>query len=168
MTIEGKVRVLLVEDEADSMDLMKETLLGLEDLSFNFFTASQGTEGLQILRETTVDVVLADILMPGMSGLEMLQQMNAAGFWVPCLFVTSLQRREAGIEAMRLGAFDFIEKPISLSKLDEPFHKAIHVSRAFQQLWQQHQAQSPGVMPPATLELMRLRAMRFQNHAGAW
>jgi DNA-binding NtrC family response regulator len=168
MTIEGDVRILLVEDEADGMDVLKETLLSLDGLNFQFQTATNGREALQILCENSVDLVLADILMPEMSGLEMLAEMNAKGFWLPCIFITSLQRREAGVEAMRLGAFDFIEKPLSRSRLEEPLHKAIHVSRAFQKFWQQHQS-APGNIPHAVaLEIARMRAMRFQSHAGVW
>lgn len=168
MSIEGEVRILLVEDEGDSMAVLQETLLSLDGLNFHFLTATQGRQGLHILHEQVVDLVVADIMMPEMSGLEMLGQMKAQGFWLPCIFVTSLQRRDVGIEAMRLGAFDFIEKPLSRSRIEEPIHKAIHVSRAFQKFWQEHQASLEGSSHAAALEITKLRAMRFQNHAGEW
>lgn len=168
MNINGQVRVLLVEDEADSMDLLQETLLSLNSLSWQFFTATQGREALHILNQQPIDLVLADILMPEMSGLEMLRHMNDAGIWIPCIFVTSLQRRDAGIEAMRLGAFDFIEKPLDRNRIEDPIRKAIHVSRAFQQFRQDRQ-ETPGTkLHPEVLEILKLRAMRFQSHAGEW
>jgi DNA-binding NtrC family response regulator len=147
MIIQGKVRVLLVEDEADSMDLLQETLLSLDGLTWNFYTATNGREAMDILKQTTIDLVLADILMPEMSGLEMLHHMN---------------------EAMRLGAFDFIEKPLSRRLMEDPVKKAIYVSRAFQQFKQDHGEASGSEPNPATLEILKLRAMRFQNHAGEW
>lgn len=168
MTIEGEVRVLLVEDEADSMDVLQETLFSLQGLNFHFLTATQGHQGLQILQEQPIDLIVADILMPEMSGLEMLGHMKAKGFWLPCIFVTSLLRRDVGIEAMRLGAFDFIEKPLSRSRIEEPIHKAIHVSRAFQKFWRELQAVPEGLPHATALEITILRAMRFQNHAGEW
>ncbi|WP_141731071.1 response regulator transcription factor [Oligoflexus tunisiensis] len=168
MMIEGKVRVLLVEDEMDSMDLLQETLLSMDGLAWNFYTAANGREALDILQQTTLDLVLADILMPEMSGLEMLHHMNEAGIWIPCIFTTSLQRRDTGVEAMRLGAFDFIEKPLSRRLMEDPIHKAIYVSRAFQQFKEDHKGTSGSAPNPATLEILKLRAMRFQNHAGEW
>jgi DNA-binding NtrC family response regulator len=168
MSIDGEIRILLVEDEADSMAVLQETLLSLHGLNFHFLTATQGRQGLQILHEQAVDLVIADILMPEMSGLEMLAHMKAQGFWLPCIFATSLQRRDVGVEAMRLGAFDFIEKPLSKSRIEEPIHKAIHVSRAFQKFWQMQQVSQQGSAHAAALEITKLRAMRFQNHAGEW
>lgn len=169
METKSRATLLLVDDEADSMAILHETLMLIEGVSFDYLFASSALEAEDMLRGKPVDVVIADILMPGMSGFDLLRKCHDEGFYLPFLFVTSLQGRDAAIQALRLGAFDFIEKPVSRIALEGPVKKAVRVSEAFQRmefemnqsLEQPHAATDK--MRKAWMEMMKLRAMRSQK-----
>ena len=87
----GAPRVLLVEDDDDNRDLMAEVL---ESAGYEVLAASSGAEGLRTLAERSVDVVVTDVGMPGMGGLEMARAAKEIAPTVPVVVVTGYSERE--------------------------------------------------------------------------
>lgn len=160
--------ILMVDDEEDSLSVLLETLMLCDLGNVSFRQARSGEEAAHCIAGGGIDVVLADILMPGISGFELLQQCTARGFYLPFIFVTSLEGRDAAIQALRLGAFDFIKKPVFKAALEAPLRKALSVSRAFQNLGASL-ASDPQLehfsedLRQMTFEIRRMQAMRFQK-----
>jgi PAS domain S-box-containing protein len=110
------MRVLVVEDNPDLCEVLREFLLDLGHQPLIVHTAEAG---LDLLRVERPDVILLDVRLPGMSGLDFLQLQAVRELRVPILVISGhVTESEAG-ECLRLGAFDFIGKPIVLSRLEE-------------------------------------------------
>ena len=105
----GDVRpVVLVVD--DDPGLRESCRLILED-EFDVLDAPDGTRGLDIVRRNQVDVILLDIRLPGMDGLEVLEQAKVLDEQVEVILVTAVKTVKAAVTAMKLGAFDYLTKP---------------------------------------------------------
>ncbi|MDZ7371689.1 MAG: sigma-54 dependent transcriptional regulator [candidate division KSB1 bacterium] len=115
--------LLIVDDEA----AQRETLSGfLKKKGFQVFTAADGNRALEIVRSQLIDLVLTDLRMPEMDGLELLRRIKAENPEIAVLVMTAFGSIEKAIEAMKAGAFDFVVKPINLEQLE------INVSRALE------------------------------------
>jgi len=108
------IRVLIVDDEAAIRRALRPPLA---ELGFQVHEASRGEEALQLLHAATVDVVLLDINMPGIGGIETLRRIRAFAPRLPVLMVTVLDAEEEKVEALELGADDYITKPFSIREL---------------------------------------------------
>jgi two-component system nitrogen regulation response regulator NtrX len=103
-----------VDDEKD----IRTSLSGiLEDESYQVVTAASGVEALEKLREELPDLVLLDIWMPGMDGLETLEKIKNLLPHITVIMISGHGTIETAVRATKLGAFDFIEKPLSLDKV---------------------------------------------------
>lgn len=94
--------------------------------------ASKATEGLRILSETPIDLVLLDLRMPQMDGLEFLREMRSRGDETPVVMLTAHGRIEAAVEAMKRGAADFLSKPADKETLAFTIGRALSVNHRFQ------------------------------------
>jgi PAS domain S-box-containing protein len=109
MTTDVKGTILIVDDEA----IMRESIaVYLEDSGFSVSEAADGREGLTRFTEVAPDLVLLDLRMPGMDGLEVLSEIAGRDADVPVIVVTGAGGMQDAVAALRLGAFDFIAKPI--------------------------------------------------------
>lgn len=108
--MDGRRSILIVEDESDIRSILKEIL---SDEGFEVCEAKDGQEGLEHLRSRTFDMVISDIRMPKMDGLEFLQHSRGLHLTVPFVFLTAFNDSDNTAEALRLGAFDFIRKPFN-------------------------------------------------------
>ncbi len=106
--------VLIVDDEAAIRETL-EQILSYEGYAVR--TAATGAEGLAELERRAPDVMLLDIKMPGMDGFEVLQRLKAAGHTVPVIVVSGHGTIETAVEAVKAGAYDFLEKPLERSRL---------------------------------------------------
>jgi two-component system OmpR family response regulator len=104
------MRVLLVEDEIRLAAHLKR---GLEAEGFAVDIASNGTDGLWIATEQNYDVVVLDIMLPGMNGYKVCESLRTAGNWVPILMLTAKSGEYDEAEALDTGADDFLRKPFS-------------------------------------------------------
>jgi DNA-binding NtrC family response regulator len=160
-------KILLVEDEPDAMAVLHETLLAAGAGEAQYLFAPNGAEALETVRATEVDVIFADVLMPTMSGLQLLDELNALGRYQPFIVVTSLQSRDVAIQAIRLGAFDFLEKPLHKAKIAPALAKALRVSQAYRRLEAEADrsliASGAADLRHAAREVLKLRAMRHQG-----
>src|SRR6185295_3123916 len=106
--------VLVVDDEAS----IRSSLTGaLRDEGYRVSTAASGREALEAMKSEKPDVVLLDIWMPEMDGLETLKQIKSATPEISVLMMSGHGNIETAVKATKLGAFDFIEKPLSLERL---------------------------------------------------
>lgn len=104
-----KSTVLLIEDDKDQI-LLYQTKFELE--GYGFLAAENGQEGLKLAEEQKPDLILIDLLMPGMGGIEVLEKLKANQKTkdIPALIVTNLDKHDLAKKAMELGAVDFIVK----------------------------------------------------------
>jgi two-component system nitrogen regulation response regulator NtrX len=106
--------ILVVDDEKD----IRISLTGiLEDEGYQIMTAASGVEALECARQDLPDLVLLDIWMPGMDGLETLEKLKALFPQVTVIMISGHGTIETAVRSTKLGAFDFIEKPLSLDKV---------------------------------------------------
>jgi DNA-binding response OmpR family regulator len=108
------VKVLLVEDDARVADFLQR---GLRAEGYGVVVARTGPEGLMLGRTGEPDLVMLDRMLPGMEGLEVCQQLRAAGSKVPVLMLTALDSTEEKVEGLTVGADDYLSKPFSFDEL---------------------------------------------------
>ena len=106
--------VLIVDDETAIRDTL-EQILGYE--GYTVRKAATGAEALAELERRAPDAMLLDIKMPGMDGFEVLQRLKAAGHPVPVIVISGHGTIETAVEAVKAGAYDFLEKPLERSRL---------------------------------------------------
>jgi two-component system, OmpR family, KDP operon response regulator KdpE len=108
------IRILIVDDEAAIRRALRTPLA---ELGFQVHEASRGEEALQLLHATPIDVVLLDVNMPGIGGIETLRRIRAFAPRLPVLIVTVREAEEEKVEALELGADDYVTKPFSTREL---------------------------------------------------
>ena len=110
------IQVLLIEDEEPIRRVLSR-ILSEENENYQVTEAVDGKDGLKILGSKQFDLVLCDIKMPKMDGIEVLQKSNEKNMHVPFIMLTGHGNVETAVEAMKLGAYDFISKPPDLNRL---------------------------------------------------
>lgn len=111
--------ILVIEDDVETRELIVEELT---EHGFAVTAAAAGREGLAAMQVRSPDLVLCDVMMPGMSGFELLEELTRDGRLhdgVPFVFLTALGSREDMLRGRRLGADDYITKPIDFDLLVE-------------------------------------------------
>jgi signal transduction histidine kinase len=119
---EEQRRILVVDDETTIRKLLQRTL---EAAHYDVVTAASGEEALKKVSELDFRVVLLDITMPGMSGMEVLQQLTANWPETPVVMVTALADAQTAVGAMKMGAYDYVIKPFDSPDLLQKIHSAI-------------------------------------------
>jgi two-component system nitrogen regulation response regulator NtrX len=109
-----KPRILVIDDEAAIRDSMR---MILEYEGYEFLGAATGEEGIAVADRDAVDLVFLDIKMPGMDGLEVLGRLKAVGETLPVVMISGHGTVATAVEATKLGAFDFIEKPLATERI---------------------------------------------------
>ena len=106
--------VLVVDDEEDSLELLRRSLarMGLEVLP-----AKSASEALLVLATEHVDLIVADMVMAGRSGIDLLREARELGFRMPFIMVTAYGEMDSYIEVMNLGAVEYLSKPINQDHL---------------------------------------------------
>jgi len=119
-------RVLVVDDEQRMRRVLQ---ILIEKLGLESHGAENAERGLEFLAANQVDLVLTDLRMPGISGLEFLARLRAIDADVPVIVLTAYGTIASAVEAMKLGAFDFLLKPFDRTALEIVVRKALDVSR---------------------------------------
>ena len=122
-----KPYIMVVDDEPDIRSLVKDIL---EDEGYAVGVAQDGASARSLLRDRMPDLVLLDIWMPDIDGISLLQEWVATGLKAPVVMVSGHGTVESAVEATRHGAFDFLEKPLSLGKLLQTVQKALAQGRS--------------------------------------
>jgi two-component system NtrC family response regulator len=107
--------ILVIDDEAAQRDVLTGYL---KKKGYKIFSASSGKEGVEIAGRSPVDIILSDFKMPDLNGIEVLEQVKKINPKISFVVVTAYGTVENAVKAMRLGAFDYISKPVDLDELD--------------------------------------------------
>ncbi|HET9305349.1 MAG TPA: sigma-54 dependent transcriptional regulator [Candidatus Sulfotelmatobacter sp.] len=116
--------ILIVEDEAKMRRLLE---LNLGEEGFATFSAGDAEAGLKLLRDNHIDLVVTDLKLPGMDGLEFLQTIKRQNAALPVVVMTAFGSVETAVEAMKAGAADYVLKPFSLAEMQLVIHKELDV-----------------------------------------
>ena len=117
-----KYRVLIVDDEEELVTTIAERL---QIRGIQAQTATDGENALQMIEADPPQVVVLDVMMPGMGGIEVLQRMKAQNLKIPVILLTGYGSTEQGMEGMKLGAFDYLMKPCDLNNLISKIQEAV-------------------------------------------
>jgi two-component system response regulator PilR (NtrC family) len=115
-------RVLVVDDEQSMLDFL-EVLL--RDEGYDITTAGSLTDGRGRWQEKDFDLVLCDLMMPDGSGLELLEEIRRQGSSTSVIMMTAYTSTKSAIEAMKLGAYDYVSKPFDVDEIKLTVQKAI-------------------------------------------
>ncbi len=118
--------ILIVEDESKMQRLLELTL---HDEGYETLAAGDAEAGLKILRREKVDLIITDLRLPGMNGLEFLQAAKHANGALPVVVMTAYGTVETAVEAMKAGASDYVLKPFSLEEIKLIVRKELDVHR---------------------------------------
>jgi two-component system nitrogen regulation response regulator NtrX len=122
----AKSRILVIDDEAAIRDSLRMTL---EYEGYEFIGAATGQEGLALVERETPDLVLLDVKMPGMDGLEVLDRVRAMNEALPVVVISGHGTISTAVEATKKGAFDFIEKPFASERVLVSLRNALDQGR---------------------------------------
>ena len=109
-------KILIIEDEEPIRRVLVRILID-ENKNFQITEAKNGKEGISYLKKEKFDLVLCDIKMPKMDGIEVLQETKTNNINIPFIILTGHGNLETAVDAMKLGAYDFISKPPDLNRL---------------------------------------------------
>ncbi len=130
MQVDDKLhaRVLLVDDEEEFTDVLSKRL---EARNLKVKTVNRGEDAVHMVDQQSFDVIILDLAMPGMDGLETLQQIKANHPDAEIIMLTGHASVESSVQAMKIGAEDLLEKPVDmadlLSKIEEAHKKRVVV-----------------------------------------
>ncbi|MBF0113110.1 MAG: response regulator [Desulfamplus sp.] len=114
-------KILLIDDETEFLEIMSERM---QNRGMDVTTVASPKEALKKVKEESYDAILVDLMMPEMDGLQTLKALKEINPDVQIIMLTGHATVEKGIEAMKLGAMDLLEKPADLNSLSEKIHKA--------------------------------------------
>lgn len=161
----SKAHILVVDDEPDIRSLLKEIL---EDEGYEVETAEDAANAREARRSRRPDLILLDIWMPAGDGISLLKEWTEEGpLPSPVIMMSGHGTVETAVEATRLGAYDFIEKPISLAKLLLTLQRALeayHLQRENIGLRQQAQPATEPVGHSTTMQQLREQSKRIAQH----
>jgi two-component system, OmpR family, response regulator len=116
-----EIKVLMVDDEADFRDTIVKRL---QKRQLQVSGAESGEKALEMMAAQPFDVVVLDVKMPGLDGIETLREIKKKNPFTEVILLTGHASMESGIEGMKLGAFDFIMKPAAIDELMEKIRQA--------------------------------------------
>ena len=123
-------KLLLIDDEADVQYSFRRIFNG-PDIQLS--TASSGEEGLKLIPRLKPDLVIMDVRMGGISGLETLRRLRQTDARIPVIMMTAYGSTQTAIEAMKLGAYDYLLKPFDVPKLKQIVYSALKAAREMKQ-----------------------------------
>ncbi len=121
------MKILVVDDEEGARELFF-TILSEE--GYDITLAENGEEALALFKETPYDLVITDIKMPVMGGLQLLQEIRNTGSKTDVILVTAYGEVETYLKAMSLGAAEYINKPVRIKELKRIVHKVLTERKA--------------------------------------
>ena len=137
-------RVLVVDDEDD----FRETFVKrLEKRNVSVTGTESGEKAMEILDKELFDVVILDVKMPGMDGIETLREMKRKRPLMEVIMLTGHATVESGVEGMKLGAFDYVVKPVGLDELMEKMTEACEKKRAHEEKIRESQVREISAHP---------------------
>ncbi len=128
MSQTGPVEALIVDDDQGGRDALRR---GLAAEGFDVAEAASGTQALRVLSTSSPDVMVLDVTMPNMSGIQVLTELRAAGHRLPVCMLSARDEIEDRVAGLQAGADDYVVKPFSVAELAARLHALVrlHVSR---------------------------------------
>jgi len=125
-----KIRVLLVDDEPDFVESLSQSL---QIRDFYVKTSLSGDEALDLIQKQDFDVIVLDVLMPGKNGIETLREIKTIKPLLHVIMLTGNATVETAIEGMKLGAYDYLIKPVETGELEDKITKAYNLKAEHEQ-----------------------------------
>src|SRR3954463_3110484 len=119
-------RLIIIDDESHIADILTRFF---KEKGHDATGVTQGDQALALLQAGPVDLVITDIAMPGLSGLDLLDRMKQKGIEVPVIVTTGNPSHTSAVQALRGGAFDYVVKPFHLEEIAERAEKALSTKR---------------------------------------
>lgn len=120
-------KILLIDDEVGLLESMEH--LVSRKITPNVVSTSTSRDALELIRREKPDLIVSDILMPDLTGVELLEQIRLAGILTPVIFVTAFGTKAYTLQALRLGAEDFLEKPFKTEEFLAIVYKRLEIIR---------------------------------------
>jgi two-component system response regulator AtoC len=124
--MQNKKTILAVDDEPNMLRLLE---ISLKQAGYKPVLARDGKEALQVVKNQTIDLVVSDLHMPSMNGLDLLKNIRLENESLPFIMVTAQGEINTAVEAMKFGASDYILRPFDLETLEIAIAKALSVQR---------------------------------------
>ena len=119
-------RVLVIDDDAGVRESM---IRMLRSAGYTVLAAASGEEGFELAQGDDFDVVLSDMRLPGLSGLDVLRKLREVGADACFIIMTGFGTVDTAVEAMKFGAFDYVQKPFELEEMEVKVEKALELKR---------------------------------------
>ena len=113
--------LLLVDDDSSNLSSLVKIF---EKMQLNTLAATSGEEAVKILRESIVEIVLTDLMMPGMDGMDLLENVKTLAPDTEVIMMTAYATIERAVQAMRQGAYDFVTKPFRRAQIERVVKKS--------------------------------------------
>ena len=126
MTLQTKGKILIVDDEKNTRDGLRQSL---EPLGYSVTLAADADEAIKALKSGGVDLMLTDLRMPGMGGLELIKSAQNISPETQVIMLTAYGTVETAVEAMKQGAYDYLTKPVNLDELESRVEHALANTR---------------------------------------
>ena len=118
--------ILVVDDETKMQRILE---IMLEEMGYGVVRANNGAEALEVLEKDTIDLIITDMRMPVMDGIELVRQLHAQDAAPPVIVITAYGTVESAVEAMRLGAVDYITRPFEVESVELAARRALNLSQ---------------------------------------
>ncbi len=119
-------KILVIDDDETIRDVLNTFLTAK---GFHVCLACDGDEGIELLRQNKFDIVLTDIMMPKVTGIDVLKEMSVLNIKTPVIVITAYASIKNAVQAMKMGAFDYVTKPFNLEELLILIQRAISISK---------------------------------------
>ncbi len=161
--------ILIIDDE----QTQREVLTGyLRKKGYHILSADSGDEGIRLVKQNAVDIVLSDFKMPDKTGLEVLVEVKKTNPEISFVIITAFSTVETAVKAMRMGAYDYISKPVDLDELDILIEKIIEnrnlkseIRNLKSQLQEKHKITSIISQSPRMDEVLSIASRAAESNA---
>jgi len=141
-------KILIVDDDPEVLIMLQRLL---ETDGHEGVTAESGLKALELIKLSAFDLVVADLRMPRMDGLELLREVKAIESTLPVILVTAYASSETAIEAVRCGAFDYLFKPFKVKDLLTTVERALNTDKDHTRATDMYSGDNPAIK--STLEV---------------
>lgn len=131
MTSKQNIKILLVDDDPAILEILADLV---NIFGYEFSTANSGTEAIDKLKQDSYDIVLTDMMMPGMSGMDLLKYVNSNYPQIKVMVVTGYDRSFTYTDVIQAGASDFISKPFNTDELEAKINRLVREIELVHQL----------------------------------
>ena len=120
-------KILIVDDDYTILSVLRRVL---ERIGYSVLEANNGSQALDILKKNTISLVISDVYMPEFTGIDLLTEVKKLDLRIPVIIITGKASVDAAVQCMKIGAFDFLSKPLSLDKIEEAVGNALEHANA--------------------------------------